>query len=68
RDPTCGDTFLRFAADCYRDKTWPQMFLALCEHFTQTAIGAQAEALTVARVAADLRAARDDVIEFGELT
>ena len=67
RDPSCADTFLRFFADRYRDKSWPQVFLALCEHFAVTAIGAQAEALTIARVAADLRAARDDVIEFGGL-
>lgn len=68
RDPSFAVTFLRFGAQSYGDKTWPQMFLALLEYFAQTAIGAQAEALTIARVATDLRAARDDVIEFGELS
>ena len=66
RDPSFGPTFVRFGADRYRDKSWPQAMLAVLEHFAQTAIGAQAEALTIARLASDLRAARHDVIEFSE--
>ena len=41
------------------------MFLALLEQFATTALGAQGEALTIARAEGDLTAARDDIIEFG---
>ena len=65
RDHDFAETFKHFWGDRHADKRWPNVFLALLEQFATTALGAQGEALTIARAEGDLTAARDDIIEFG---
>lgn len=65
RDPDFAETFQYFWFDRHGDKRWHSVFLALLEQFATTAVGAQGEALTIDRAEGDVKAARDDVIEFG---
>lgn len=65
RDRDFGETFKYFWADRHADKRWPNVFLALLEQFAATAVGAQGEALSIARAEGDVQAARDGITEFG---
>ncbi|BDE16851.1 MULTISPECIES: hypothetical protein [Mycobacterium] len=55
--------FVLFHRDIKSEDSGPQMLVALLEHFAVTAIGAQGEELTIARLAGDLAAARDDILQ-----
>lgn len=62
RETLFGDDFLTFAANAYREKSWPQMFLAALEHFYATAVGTQGSKLAIERLSGDLLNAREDAL------
>lgn len=64
-DYSFPEAFQHFWRDRYTDKRWHSAFLALLEQFATTAVGAQGQALSVARAEGDKQAARDNIIEFG---
>ena len=65
RDHDFGETFKHFWGDRHADQRWPMVFLAALEAYATTAIGAQGEALTIARAEGDRDAARETIAEFG---
>jgi hypothetical protein len=67
REPAFAALFNAYCRDVLNERALPQALLACLEHFAVTMLGAQGEQLTVARLASDLAAARDDVIRFGGL-
>ena len=62
RDPAFTALFFAFCDDVLRERSLPQMLVAVLEHGTVCLIGAQGEELTIARLAADVQAARDDAL------
>lgn len=65
RDHEFGATFQHFWLDRINDGRWHAVFMALLEQFAATAVGAQGEALSIARAEEDASHARTDVAKFG---
>jgi hypothetical protein len=55
--------FLAFCADRYTELSWPQFTLALLEALKATAVGTQGHGLAVARLADDVKIARELALE-----
>ncbi len=63
RTPDFNRQFLDLSRDCYKDRSWPQIMLALLEAFDQHAVGSVGLELTIRRLAEDVRVARGDALE-----
>lgn len=58
--------FLQFCAERDADRSWPQAWLGLLELLRRTAVNAQGQQLTLARLVDDLDHAHDDRIQRGK--